>query len=53
MRRFTRTKFEPAAISGPAGQTLTFMLGGPGSYTFERSMPSHAIASMRGALTAQ
>ena len=45
---------QPVTISASGGQTAsgTFTLATPGTYTFECSMPGHALAGMRGTITA-
>ena len=40
---------QPVKISASG----TFILATPGTYTFECSMPGHALAGMRGTITAQ
>ena len=46
---------QPVKITANGGQTAsgTFTLDKPGSYNFECSMPAHALAGMRGTITAQ
>jgi uncharacterized cupredoxin-like copper-binding protein len=46
---------QPVKVSATGGQTAsgTFTLEKPGTYTFECSMPGHALAGMRGTITAQ
>jgi uncharacterized cupredoxin-like copper-binding protein len=46
---------QPVKITATGGQaaSATFTLDTPGTYTFECSMPGHAILGMRGAITAQ
>ena len=45
---------QPVTISASGGQTAsgTFILATPGTYTFECSMPGHALMGMRGTITA-
>jgi uncharacterized cupredoxin-like copper-binding protein len=46
---------QPVRLVVNTGQTVsgTFTLDRPGTYTFECSMPGHALAGMRGTITAQ
>jgi uncharacterized cupredoxin-like copper-binding protein len=46
---------QPVKITANGGQsaTGTFTLDKPGTYTFECSVPGHALAGMRGTITAQ
>ena len=45
---------QPVKITATGGQTAsgTFTLDQPGTYTFECSMPGHALMGMRGTITA-
>jgi uncharacterized cupredoxin-like copper-binding protein len=46
---------QPVKVTANAGQTAsaTFALHQPGAYTFECSMPGHALAGMHGTITVQ
>ena len=46
---------QPVKITATGGQTAssTFALNQPGTYTFECSMPGHALVGMHGTITAQ
>jgi uncharacterized cupredoxin-like copper-binding protein len=41
------------AVNGGQTATSTFTIDKPGTYTFECSEPGHAMAGMRGTITAQ
>jgi uncharacterized cupredoxin-like copper-binding protein len=46
---------QPIKITAQGGQTAsgTFTIDKPGTYSFDCSMPGHAMAGMRGTITAQ
>jgi nitrite reductase (NO-forming) len=46
---------QPVKLSAAGGQTAsaTFTVSSPGTYSFDCSMPGHAMAGMRGTLIAQ
>jgi uncharacterized cupredoxin-like copper-binding protein len=46
---------QPVMLSAAGGQTAsaTFTVNSPGTYSFDCSMPGHAMAGMRGTLIAQ
>ncbi|HEY2594436.1 MAG TPA: cupredoxin domain-containing protein [Chloroflexota bacterium] len=46
---------QPVKITATAGQsaTATFTIDTPGSYSFDCSMPGHALLGMRGTITVQ
>jgi uncharacterized cupredoxin-like copper-binding protein len=46
---------QPVKVSAAGGQTAsaTFSVSSPGTYSFDCSMPGHAMAGMRGTLIAQ
>lgn len=46
---------QPVKIIAQGGQTAsaTFTIDKPGTYSFDCSMPGHAMAGMRGTITAQ